>query len=149
LIGISVVLFMMNWKLTLLVFIPAPLVVLMSRLFWRRMFRTWNRYWHFRQRLSAFLNDSLSGIRVVRAFAQERQEVGRFSARSEDLYLAGMSAEQMWSTYWPMLSFIISSGTLIVWYVGGRQVVGSEMSIGTLTTFIAYLGMFYGPMQFL
>jgi ATP-binding cassette subfamily B protein len=44
---------------------------------------------------------------------------------------------------------VISTGTVITWYVGGRQVVGDEMSLGTLITFLAYLGTFYGPLQFL
>jgi ATP-binding cassette subfamily B protein len=149
LIGITGVLLAMNWKLTLLIFIPAPVVSFMSRFFWERMFRTWHRYWHFRQRLSAYLNDSLSGIRVVRAFAQEGQEVGRFTGHSEELYQAGALAERTWATYWPVISFIIGTGTLIVWYVGGRQVIGQRMSLGMLTAFLAYLGMFYGPMQFL
>jgi ATP-binding cassette subfamily B protein len=149
LFGIGIVLFVMNWRLTLLILIPAPIVALMSRFFWSRMFRRWNRYWHFRQRLSATLNDSLSGIRVVRAFAQEGQEVARFNRYSHDMFQAGMSAEQTWITYFPILSFVISTGTVITWYVGGRQVVGDEMSLGTLITFLAYLGTFYGPLQFL
>jgi ATP-binding cassette subfamily B protein len=48
-----------------------------------------------------------------------------------------------------MLWFIASTGSLLVWYVGGRQVIGGNMTLGTMMTFLAYLGMFYGPLQFL
>src|SRR5205814_6673087 len=51
--------------------------------------------------------------------------------------------------FFPILWFLTGSGSLIVWYVGGRQVIGEEMSLGTLMSFIAYLGSFYGPLQFL
>ncbi len=149
LVGIGAVLLMMNWKLTLLILIPAPVVMLLSRVFWERLFRLWRRFWHFRQRLSATLNDSLSGIRVVRAFAQEQQEVERFNEHSYQVFHTGMVAEQAWETFFPVIWFVASLGSLIVWYVGGRQVVGGQMTLGTLMAFIQYLGMFYGPLQFL
>jgi len=57
--------------------------------------------------------------------------------------------ERFWATLFPLLSFLSSLGLLIVWYVGGRQVIGGAMKPGVLLAFIAYLGMFYGPMRFL
>jgi ATP-binding cassette subfamily B protein len=149
LIGIGIVLFCLNWKLMLLVLLPTPAVALISRFFWTYMHRIWHRYWHFRQRLSGALNDSLSGIRVIRAFAQEQQEITRFGGHSQELFHAGMMAEQAWTTFFPILWFITGSGSLLVWYVGGRQVVGEQISLGTLMVFISYLGQFYGPLQFL
>ena len=151
LIGIGIILFAMNWRLTLLVLIPTPIVALLSRWFWERILRSWHRYWHVRQQLNASLNDSLSGIRVVRAFAQEPQEVARFNTHSHDMFLAGLTAERSWTTFFPILSFLVSSGALIAWYVGGWDVVhgGGKTTLGTLSAFIAFLGMFYGPLQFL
>jgi ATP-binding cassette subfamily B protein len=151
LIGIGVVLFVMNWRLTLLILVPAPIVGLLSRWFWRRVFNSWHRYWHARQQLNASLNDSLSGIRVVRAFAQEPREVARFNKHSDSLFRTGLVAQQTMTTFFPILAFLISSGSLIAWYIGGRSVINgtNQMTLGTLTAFIAYLGMFYGPLQFL
>src|SRR5262249_18658017 len=107
------------------------------------------RWWHFRGRLHASLNDSLSGIRVVKAFAQEEREIARFNPRSFELAQAGQTAEQTWMTVFPILSWVTTSGALLVWYVGGRQLLAQQISLGTLVTFIAYLNMFYGPLQFL
>ncbi len=148
-VGICVVLFAMNWKLALLVLIPAPLVAVLSRVFWKWVHRLWHRLWFYRSRLNASINDSLSGVRVVKAFAQESQEIDRFGLHSSDLYRAEARAMKTQSTLFPVLGFIIGMGSLIVWFAGGRQVVRGEISIGTLMTFIAYLGMFYGPLQFL
>jgi ATP-binding cassette subfamily B protein len=149
LIGISVVLALINWKLFLLALAPAPLVALLSRLFWRRISTVWQRWWHVRGRLSAVLNDNLSGVRVVKAFAQEEREIGRFNPASRALADAGLLAERTWMTIFPILTFVTGTGSLLVWYIGGRQVLADSITLGTLMTFIAYLAMFYGPLQFL
>jgi len=147
-IAIGVVLFGMNWRLTLLVLIPMPVVMVLSRLFWRRLMAILHRFFHFRARINAFLNDSLSGIRVVKAFAQESQEIARFHPHNAGLFDSTVALEQRWVTIFPMLWFITGLGELIVWYIGGRSVLGGDMTMGMLMSFIAYLGMFYGPLQF-
>ncbi len=151
LLAIGIVLFSMNWLLALLVLVPVPIVALLSRWFWKRIHNVWHRYWHARQQLTAVLSDSLSGIRVVRAFAQEPQEVQRFRTNSAALFATELQAEQTWTTFFPVMWFLIGSGSLVVWYVGGWQVIRTpdRMTLGMLMAFIAYLGMFYGPLQFL
>jgi len=149
LVGITGVMLAMNWRLTLMILVPAPLVVYLSHRFWRRIRTLYRRNWHYRQLLSASLNDSLSGVRVVKAFAQEQQEINRFQARSFDFFQAGWDTQRTTTTFFPILGFVMGTGTLIVWYFGGRQVVGRSMTLGTLTMFMSYLGMFYGPMQFM
>ncbi|HEU0176193.1 MAG TPA: ABC transporter ATP-binding protein [Blastocatellia bacterium] len=160
-VGIGVVLLWMNWKLTLLVFIPAPLVLLLSKFFWDRMMNVWRRTWHLHSRLTATVSDSLAGVRVVRAFAKEDREVERFDRHSTELYNAAVAAEHMWVTFFPMLFFIMSVGNLIIWYIGGYQVIqdstpGAQIlpdrkvfTLGQFFTFIGYLGQFYGPLQFM
>jgi len=149
LIGIGIVLCVLNWHLFLVVLIPAPAVAFLSRLFWNKVATAWQRWWHFRGRLNAVLNDTLSGVRVVKAFAQEEREISRFHPCSDELAQAGIFAEQTWMTVFPILSFVTTTGSLLVWYAGGRQLLAQRISLGTLVTFIAYLAMFYGPLQFL
>jgi len=149
LVGIGVVLFVMNWKLTLLVLVPVPVVLVLSHVFWKRILSLWHRFWHYRSRLTASVNDTLTGLRVVRAFAKEREEVERFRRHSHNVLTSDVAAEQTWTTLFPILWFIASTGSLLVWFVGGREVLGGGMTLGTLMTFLSYLGMFYGPLQFL
>ncbi|MFZ4395724.1 MAG: ABC transporter ATP-binding protein [Kiritimatiellia bacterium] len=149
LIGIGGVLLYMNWQLTLLVFIPVPVVMVLSKMLWTRLFHKFHRHWFMRGRLGSTLNDSLSGIRVIKAFARERQETARFNSRSLELQEASLASTQAWTTHFPILGFLTSSGALIVWYVGGRFAVGGHITTGMLMAFVAYLGMFYGPLQFL
>ncbi len=149
LIGIGVVLFVMNWKLALLVLLPVPIVILLSRLFWSHIVNLWHRFFHARSKLTTSVSDSLSGARVVKAFAREKEEIERFRGHSQVVLDADTAAELTWATFFPLLWFIGGAGALLVWYVGGRQVLGGAMTTGTLMTFLAYLGMFYGPLQFL
>ena len=160
-VGIGLVLMWMNWKLTLLVFIPAPVVLLLSKFSWDRMMNVWRRAWHYHSRLTATVSDSLAGVRVVRAFAKEDREVARFDRNSQELYAADVAAEQMWVTFFPVLFFIMSIGNLIVWYVGGYRVlqdsaIGAQVlpdrrtfTLGMFFTFLGYLTQFYGPLQFM
>ena len=149
LIAIAGILLWLNWRLTLLVFVPGPLVAIISHLAWGRLHRVLHRFWHYRARMTSTLNDSLSGMRVIKAFAQERQEVDRFTGHSRDMADTLLYLEQLWATFFPILTGVTILGQMIIWYVGGRDVVGGRMTAGTLLTFIAYLGMFYGPLQFL
>jgi ATP-binding cassette subfamily B protein len=159
-VGIGVVLFWMNWRLTLLVFIPAPIVLLLSKFSWDRMMNVWRRAWHLQSRLTATVSDSLAGVRVVRAFAKEDRVIDRFADHSAELYRADVAAEHMWVTFFPVLFFIMSTGNLIVWYVGGYQVIQQTsvggllpdrqtFTLGMFFTFLGYLAQFYGPMQFM
>ena len=160
-VGIGIVLLSMNWKLTLLVFIPAPIVLLLSKFSWDRMMNVWRRAWHLHGRLTATVSDSLAGVRVVRAFAKEDRVIARFGDHSRELYAADVAAEHMWVTFFPVLFFIMSTGNLIVWYVGGYQViqqsaVGAQLlpdrqtfTLGMFFTFLGYLTQFYGPLQFM
>ena len=147
--GIGAVLLWMNWKLTLLVFIPAPFVMLLTKVFWPRIMNGWRRAWHLHSRLTATVSDSLSGVRVVRAFAKEDREVQRFDKHSLELRQANITAEHMWVTFFPFLFFIVSLGSLMVWYFGGQSVIRGEMTLGTFFLFLGYLGAFYGPLQYM
>jgi len=147
LIGIGIMIMTMNWKLALMTLIPMPLVALGTTAVWNRIRYMFRKVWHRWSQLSAVLNDTLSGIRVVKGFAQERREVERFSTRSHDLYQANMHAEQAWATVMPMLSFLWGLASLIIWYFGGRSVMGQQMTLGTLIAFHAYIMMFLGPLE--
>ena len=149
LVGIGVVLFVTNWKLAFLVLVPVPLVLFLSHRVWRRVITLWHRSGHLNSRLSATVGDSLSGVRVVKAFAKEEREITRFNERSGEVRDADVEFELVWTSLFPILWLLISSGGLLVTYVGGRWVLGQEIEIGTLIMFQGYLGMFYGPMQYL
>ena len=145
--GIGAVLFSENWRLSCLILIPIPLIVIGARWFWRKVHHLWHRAWRRRSKLFDIVNDSISGIRVVRAFGRQTGEISRFSTANEDARHYDTYAETVWATYYPPLAFTISLGTLIAWYAGGLQVITGDMTLGTLFLFHSYLAMFYGPLR--
>ena len=149
LVGICVMLFVLNWKLALLVLIPTPGVALTSLWFYRRLRGTYHRVWQRRAKMSARANDTISGIRIVKAFTQEPSEIRQFGDRSVEVYQAMAKAESMFGTAFPIISFVTMLGSFLVWYFGGLGVMDGDLTFGTLMAFLAYLGMFYGPLQML
>ena len=146
--GIGSVLFLMNWRLACFILIPIPLIVLGAGWFWKKVRSLWHRAYRRRSKLFDVVNDSVSGIRVVRAFGQQTDEVNRFGNANIDARDYETHAEMIWATYYPPLMFAIQLGTLIVWYVGGLDVITGPMSLGTLFAFHGYLTMFYQPLRY-
>ena len=152
-VGILVALMVYNWQLTLLVLIPVPLTIVATRILWRMLRMRFQRLWHLRGNLSASINAAISGVRVVKAFAQESRESTKFRAKSRDLFEANVVVQQAWNTYFPILSFLTTVGIYIIWFYGGREVFANNrnlthaMTLGTLTLFISYIGMLMGPLQ--
>lgn len=147
--GIGGMLFWMNWRLACFILIPIPIIVFGAGWFWKIVRSLWHRAWRRRSKLFDVVNDSVSGIRVVRAFGRQRDEVTRFEESNIDARDYETHAELIWATYYPPLIFAVSLGTLIVWYVGGLEVLGGTMSLGTLMAFQSYLAMFYQPLRYI
>ena len=147
--GIGGMLFWMNWKLACFILIPIPILVFGAGWFWRKVRSLWHRAWRRRSKLFDVVNDSVSGIRVVRAFGRQKGEVNRFSDANIDARDYETNAEMIWATYYPPLMAAIQLGSLIVWYIGGLDVLVGTMSLGTLMTFHAYLMRFYEPMRYI
>lgn len=146
--GIGSMLFLMNWKLTCFILIPIPIIVFGGGWFYRKVRSLWHRAWRRRSKLFDVVNDSVSGIRVVRAFGQQKDEVNRFETANIDTRDYETKAELIWATYYPPLMFAVQFGSLIIWYVGGLDVLTGTMSIGQLVAFHAYLAMFYQPLRY-
>jgi ATP-binding cassette subfamily B protein len=148
-VAIIVWLLVLDWKLALLVLIPTPIVIGCSLFFWRRIHAMFRRYFHVNSRMVGTLADVLAGIRVVKAFAQQEREVARFDQKVDAVYEAIVRAERTWATFFPILTFVTISGSFIVWYFGGLKVIRGEISMGTFMSFLFFVGMFFGPLQFI
>jgi ATP-binding cassette subfamily B protein len=147
LLGVGAMLFTLNATLALYTLIPMPLVLAGSWFFWRYVYPRYYRYWDSASKQAGALSGMLSGIRVVKAFAQEDREFERFRASSEYLRKSRLAVELSSTTFSAVMQVIFSLGGLIVWYVGGRDVLGDRMTLGSLMAFLAYLAMFYAPLS--
>lgn len=153
LVFIGAVLFKMNWQLALLLLIPVPFIYGLTKWFFPRAHKKWRHVWTRISRMYSSLNSSLNGMRVIKAFAQEERENGRFRHRNEQVFEASYAANGMWAVYWPAIGLLMAMGYYIIWLFGGHQILnhvpvaGKVMTVGALTAFIGYLGQFYAPFQ--
>lgn len=145
LIGVGALLLVLNWRMTLLVMIPISSVILAMRWMMPRLHSAFHRYFSRRSLLSGAVADSISGMRVVKAFGQGDEEIRKFDRFSGSYRDAGISLAYRWALYHPFMHFLIILGTVVVWWVGGQAVIGRRMTVGSLVAYSGYLMMFYRP----
>ena len=147
LVGVSVVLFSLNWKLTLFSLIPIPLVFLSLRVYAKYVRPAFRNRQKVLGDLNALLNDNLSGIREIKAFTREAEEAKRVHAGIENYRKSQLSALKLMATFQPFVEFTSSLGTLIVIYFGGRLALTGSLPVADLVAFFLYLQSFYAPVQ--
>jgi ATP-binding cassette subfamily B protein len=96
--------------------------------------------------ISALVQENLSGVRVVKAYTQEAHEQEKFERENQEYLRRNMGLVKVWGAFYPLLSVFIGLGSVIVLWWGGNMVVQSEISLGQLVAFFAYLGMLTWPM---
>jgi ATP-binding cassette subfamily B protein len=146
-VGVGVMLFVLNWKLAGIVLLPVPLMFFLMIYFHRRLHRGFDRLFHRWSVLTAVVADALPGVRVIKAFSQEKREVHRFGEKNSDFYEHEVSMITLWTLFGPVMQFCSQLGNLLVWIVGGYWVYIGTMSAGTLVAFNAFMWMFYGPIH--
>ena len=144
---IAAILLWLEWFLFLLALAPVPVIAVTSVLFGRRVHRLYHRIWRRMASLSAILADTIPGIRVVKAFVQEKRESERFAGRSADLFGQEMQAVRLWSAFFPFLGLMTGLGSVLIVGVGGWMVLRGMTSLGTLMAFTGFLWQFYMPVQ--
>ncbi len=149
LVGVAIMVLVINWKLALLALAPTPMIIVLTRFLWERMHHAFHSFWYRWSRFHSLVNDALNRVRVIKAFAQEPNEILRYQARNRDLFGAGVYADQTWGTVFPFVWLILGSGSLLVWFFGGRACIRGTMTIGDLIAFLAYLAMLYGPLHWI
>lgn len=146
-IGILGLMFTMSWKVTLYILLPLPLLILWSALFWKRMRLIFHKYGRGWSGLGTRLNEALNGIRVVKAFAQEKREIDSFDEKNRELGAISRRTARNWWVLWSTMSLASGFGMIIIWAFGGIQVLDGEISIGVLLGLYAYMWLVYGPME--
>ena len=147
-IGLFFILIFINWKLTLFVFIPVPLIVMIFKVMLPKLWRAYTKAWRASSLLNATIGDSLNGIRVVKAFAKEVDEAHRFDSVNRIKHDANLYLNIVNLSIFPIIGLLIGLATQAIWGIGGIQVMGQEMTYGQFTTFFGYIGMIFGPLNF-
>lgn len=146
-LGTAVVGFTMNWRLALAILAPVPLIGLAAIFCWRPMSVLFHKVGQKWSRFHTHLNESMHGIRLVKAFAQEEREWGKFDQRNRALAHSGMVADRRWYVFSGAMMFFTGWGALINWTFGGCMVLQGRMTLGTLLAANQLLWQVYGPLQ--
>jgi ABC-type multidrug transport system fused ATPase/permease subunit len=148
LVGTAGILFALDPRLALVTFLSFPLLAIGS--VWFRIASA-GAYRLTRERIAyvtAYLQETLSGIRVVRAFGQEERHKARFSELNDDNREANMRTVYLNAAYFPSVELLSAVATAVILVYGGHQVVtGGGVTIGVLASFVFYLQSFFDPIQ--
>ena len=139
----------LNWSLALLLLIPAPLVILIIRRMLPQLWRLFSRQYRSLAVLNGVVEDSLSGVRVVKAFGKEQEEIDRFGPVNDEVYRAHRHTQRMLASLFPSVAFLAQLGGLVVWAVGGWQIIAGNLTFGVLMTFVGFVALMYEPLRFM
>lgn len=137
----------LNGKLALATLLPLPFIAWMIHLVRDKLktgFERIDRVW---SEVTNVLADTIPGIRVVKAFAQEKREATRFREANKHNLAVNDRLNKTWSLFSPSVSFLTELGLLVVWGYGIWLVSHGQISVGTLTASIAYISRFYGRLD--
>ncbi|MCP9468713.1 MAG: ABC transporter ATP-binding protein/permease [Nitrospira sp.] len=138
-------LFMMNWRLSLLILILLPLLVLVAKMFGRRLKALSLSLQDQTAALNTLAEEVISGIRIVKSFVQTKREEERFSAQIDQTLRVTMRRAGIMALFIPTISLLtFSIAAAVIWY-GGRQVVEGAITPGDLFAFILFAGILIGP----
>ncbi len=143
----SAAMFLLQPGLAALALIPVPFVVLISARYGRQSRPALQEVQQRIAELTADVEENVSGVRVVKAFAAEERQLDRFRGSVLRVFDQSMIATRMRAFYNPFIGFLPNIGLAVILLVGGRQVIGGTLSLGDFTAFYAYLLMLIAPMR--
>ena len=140
---------MLNIKLALICLLVLPITIIFFRILWSVFRHFHHKNWVYNSQLNSMLSDSVNGQRVIKAFAREDAEAKRFAEVGAKQAVVDIHAMNTSSTAFPLIYLFMFLGQVIITGIGGNMVLEGEITLGTLLTFIAYLSMLYGPLEFM
>jgi ATP-binding cassette subfamily B protein len=147
LVGIAAVLVGISWKLALVSFTVLPIVLLASFSFSGRA-RTVFREQRIKiAEINTRISETISGMKVIQLFRQERQNYRRFERLNHENYLAAMRQILLFGTFMPFIEFMGVFALAIIIFYGGKGVMAESISLGAVVAFLSYMRMFFRPIR--
>jgi len=141
------VMFYTDWKLTLVVLIPMPLMIAATYIFKEAMKSAFQSVRLWVSNLNTFLQEHITGMAVIQYFAREDQEMRKFKEINKEHRNAHIRANWYFSIFFPVLEIIVAIATgLLVWY-GSKQILADAISPGVVVAFIMYINMIFRPIR--
>jgi subfamily B ATP-binding cassette protein MsbA len=147
LVGMIGVMFYLNWRFTLIALSVSPVLFTVVYYYTRRIKKASREVRKKESELLSLVEEVLTSIRVVKAFAREEYEQKRFESESLENVEAGLEARSVKAKLAPVVEVLVAIGTCLVLWYGARLALSDQLSTGTLIVFLLYLGKMYKPMR--
>ncbi len=156
--AIGIMLLVLNWKLTLLVLMPIPLLVLMFYTLNSVTRKLYHRQWQLETDAGSLMHDVFTGMRVVKTYGTEKREEKRFDDAAKRIAEVSVRNERMWNMMIPFANFLLGVGEYVILYFLGREIIGDpsfitsgveNFGLGDLSQFVTYVVMMYEPIRWL
>lgn len=147
LLAVTIILFTVNVRLAIITMIPSLLIFIITVRFGRLIRPVHMRIQQHFSRMSTTLQENLSGVRVVKAFAREEHEIEKYRQDNWKLLDENMRSVRMWSFDFPMMRFLTAVSTALLLWFGGQDVLAGSLSIGAIVAFNSYLVMLSWPLR--
>ncbi len=156
--SIAVMLFIYNWKLTILIIVPIPLLVILFRVLHVFTHKMYRRQWQVESDAGSLMHDVFSGMRVVKTYGTEKREEKRFDIAAKRIADISKKNELTWNMIMPFASFLLGIGEYAVLFFLGCELVGdpsfitsgnTNFTLGDMTQFISYVGLMYEPIRWM
>ena len=138
--------FSLDVRLTLIVLIPLPIVSITVKMFGAAIHKTFEEVQEKLSDMSAVVQESLTGVRVVRAYRQEQAEIDRFRESNIDYLRHNRRLSRLQGAFFPTMSLFLGISALLALWLGSRDVMSNRITIGELVAFNAYLAQLAWPM---
>jgi len=146
LIGGIVIIIVMNWKLTFMILVLAPIMVLFAKTFGRKLKHLSREIQDKLATSTTIVEENISGIQLVKSFVRQKQEGQRFDDAVEDSFQSAKKRVRISAFFGPVIGFIAFVTALILLWYGGREVIAGTLSPGEMIAFILYAIIIAGPM---
>lgn len=141
------VMFYTDWKLTLIVLIPMPVMIYATYVFKEAMKSAFQDVRIWISNLNTFLQEHITGVSIIQYFAREEQEMKKFMAANAEHRNAHIRTNWYFSIFFPVIEIIMAVATgLLVWY-GSKSIMASDLSPGVVVAFIMYINMIFRPIR--
>lgn len=148
-VGVTVIMVVLDWKLTLIIMLPVPVMFLMFVAIRNFTHKLFHRQWQAECDLGTLLYDVFSGMRVVKVFGTEKKEESKFRSTARKLADTSQKNELTWNLIVPFATFVMGIGEYAVIYIIGTRIIAGTMTLGELTQFLSYVALVYGPIRWM
>lgn len=146
LVGGIIIIIVMNWKLTFMILVLAPIMVLFAKTFGKRLKNLSREIQDKLATSTTIIEENISGMPLVKSFVRQKQEIARFDDAVEDSFQSAKRRVKISAFFGPIIGFIAFITALVLLWYGGREVIAGTLSPGEMVAFILYAVIIAGPM---